>query len=90
MTDAELLENVKISLGITGTYQDNKISLHILEVKEYLADAGVTADIIASEKAIGIITRGASDLLSYEPGQGKLSEYFYQRAIQLKYQEETI
>ena len=87
MVDSELLREVKTALGIggTGTYQDNTLKIYINETKEYLRDAGVSDSIIDSESAIGIITRGVSDLWNYGQGNAQLSQYFKERAIQLVY-----
>lgn len=74
-----MLEEVKTALGITGDYQDATISIYIEEVEDFLRGAGVpTARITA-----GIVARGVSDLWNYGGADGKLSEYFYQRAAQL-------
>lgn len=78
----ELLEQIKTALGITGTYQDDTIQFYINEVKFYLKDSGVSDDVLDSQQAVGVIARGVSDLWNY--GSGKLSEYFYQRADQLR------
>lgn len=85
MADSELLSEVKTALGIGGTYQDNTLQIYINETKEYLRDAGISDSIIDSEKAIGIITRGVSDLWNYGQGNAQLSQYFKERAIQLVY-----
>lgn len=87
MTDEELLNAVKSGLGITGTYQDETLLLYIDEVKNYLDDAGVSSEIISSSASVGVIIRGVSDLWNYGMGTAKFSEYFYERAIQLKYKE---
>lgn len=87
MTDAELLSKVKIGLGITGTYQDETLSLYIEDVKNYLIDAGVSTEILNSSASVGVIIRGVSDLWNYGMGTANLSEYFIQRAIQLKHKE---
>lgn len=89
MTDAELLKEIKTNLGITGTYHDERLMGFIADVKFYLEDAGVNSKIINSSAAVGVISRGVSDLWNYGAGTGKLSEYFYQRAIQLKYPKEN-
>lgn len=81
MTDAEMLTKVKKALGITGNYQDDTITEYISEVITFLTDAGVSAGNITS----GIVARGVSDLWNYGAGEGKLSEYFMQRATQLSY-----
>lgn len=76
-----MLSQVKILLGITGDYQDDTINEYILEVKDFLIEAGVPKQYIVS----GIVARGVSDLWNYGAGDGKLSEYFIQRAAQLSY-----
>lgn len=79
-----LLDDVKTGLGITGEYQDGTLSLYISEVKEYLKAAGIPAETVESAAAVGTITRGVADLWNYGAGEGTFSEYFMQRAIQLK------
>lgn len=78
-----LLDRVKKSLGITGEYQDETLTEYINEVKEYLMDAGVPEAVVNSDVSAGVISRGVSDLWNY--GTGRLSDYFYQRATQLRY-----
>lgn len=81
MTDSEMLAGVKSALGIQGTYQDNTLTQYITEVMSFLTSAGVATELIT----VGIVARGVSDLWSYGSGDGKLSEYFLQRATQLSY-----
>jgi hypothetical protein len=81
MTDAQMLTGVKEALGITGTYQDNTLTQYITEVRDFLVSAGVPAGKIT----VGVVARGVSDLWNYGSGEGKLSEYFLQRATQLSY-----
>lgn len=88
MTEAELLNKVKYSLGITGTYQDETLRTYIREVKEYLQDAGIPVNIVNSAVTVGVISRGVADLWNYGSGGTELSEYFMQRVIQLKYRNE--
>ena len=75
------LANVKTALGITGNYQDTTLQIYIDEVVAILVDAGVTESLITD----GIVARGVADLWNYGAGEGKLSEYFMQRATQLAY-----
>lgn len=75
------LDEVKEALGITGNYQDRTIQIHIDEVVDFLTGAGVPKEKITS----GLVARGVSDLWNYGAGNGQLSDYFYQRATQLKY-----
>lgn len=77
------LADVKNALGITGEYQDATLQLYMNEVISFLADAGVSQ----SNITCGIVARGVSDLWNYGSGEGKLSEYFYQRAAQLSYKK---
>lgn len=81
MADATMVEKVKKALGIEGTYQDETIAEYVNEVTAFLTDAGVKA----SNVTPGIVSRGVADLWNYGSGNGKLSEYFMQRAAQLSY-----
>lgn len=76
-----MLTDVKKALGITGEYQDDTLTQYIDEVIDFLKDAGVTERNITS----GIVARGVSDLWNYGSGDGKLSQYFMQRASQLSF-----
>lgn len=82
-TATALLPSVKISLNITGSYQDDTIAEYIDEVVGFLKDAGV----VASDITPGIVARGVSDLWNYGSDGGKLSTYFMQRATQLSYKK---
>lgn len=73
------LSSVKEAIGLTGDYQDNTIQLWIDEAVGFLKDAGVAEKNITT----GIVARGVLDLWNYGAGDGKLSEYFVQRAAQL-------
>lgn len=80
-----LLDHIKKNNNIEGTYQDAALRGHIDEVKCYLLSAGVLEEVVNSTVAIGCISRGVMDLWNYGNGDTKLSEYFYQRAAQLRY-----
>ena len=82
MADTTILARVKTALNITGDFQDATLQLYINEVVAFLTDAGAPETFLSSDAATGIICRGVSDLWQYGAGQGKLSPYFYQRAIQ--------
>ena len=73
------LSQVKQALNITGDYQDNTIQLWIDETVAFLKDAGVKENNIT----VGIVARGVSDQWNYGAGEGKLSQYFKERAIQI-------
>ena len=75
------LNEVKAALGIVGDYQDTTLQVYCYEAVAFLKSAGVApADITA-----GGVARGVSDLWNYGSGEGKLSQYFIQRAAQLSY-----
>lgn len=84
MTDAELIEAVKVSGNVSGDYQNPTIQFYIDEVKAYLLSSGVDAEVIGSTLAKGCISRGVYDLWYPVAGQAKFSEVFYQRADQLR------
>ena len=84
ITEATLLEKVKGSLNVSGEHFDTTLQLYIDEVKAYLVSAGVREDVLSSTLAVGCISRGVADLWNYGNGDTKLSEYFYQRAEQLR------
>ena len=84
LTEAEILNIVKVSLNITGAQFDETLKLYITEVKGYMSGAGVREDVLSSTLAVGCIARGVADLWNYGNGDTKLSEYFYQRADQLR------
>lgn len=84
ITEAELLSKVKQSLNIMGGQFDATLQMYIDEVKAYLTGAGVRVDVLGSTLAVGCISRGVADLWNYGNGDTKLSEYFYQRAEQLR------
>ena len=75
------LADIKSATGITGDYQDSTIQEWVDEVVEFLKDAGVAEHHITA----GLVARGVMDLWNYGVGNGKLSPYFYQRAIQLAF-----
>lgn len=75
------LEGVKKATGLTGDFQDDTVQEWIDEVVDFLKDAGVKDANITD----GIVARGVLDLWNYGAGEGKLSEYFIQRAAQLSY-----
>lgn len=84
ITTEGLLKKVKGSLNVSGEHFDTTLQLYIDEVKAYLFSAGVRVDVLSSTLAVGCISRGVADLWNYGNGDTKLSEYFYQRAEQLR------
>lgn len=84
---ADILSKVKNALGITGNYQDETLIEYIDEVKGYMSDAGVPEAILESKISAGVISRGVSDLWSYD--KTEFSKYFMQRVTQLVYKIKT-
>lgn len=78
-----MLETIKKALGITGNYLDDTIQIYIDEVNSYLVSSGMPSDLVNTAETVGIVARGVADLWNYGAGEGKLSNYFMQRAIQL-------
>ena len=78
-----MLSKVKTGLGITGTDLDAVLQEYVDEVVGFLKNAGIAEANIPA----GLVTRGVSDLWNYGNGEGKLSDYFFQRATQLSYKE---
>ena len=84
MSDFNMLESVKESLGLSGNdYHDRTLQQHIGEATDFLIDGGVPEEIAKSEKCKGIIARGVSDLWNNGSGGTDLSPYFMRRAAQL-------
>lgn len=79
--EEDMLDKVKKGLGVTGTDLDATLGEYIAEVVAFLIDAGIPENNITA----GLVTRGVSDLWNYGSGEGKLSQYFLQRATQLAY-----
>lgn len=89
LTDEQRLRRVKNALGVTGEYQDDTLEEYIYDVMDMLRDAGVRAAVVDSDKALGAISRGVSDLWNLGAGGGVLSPVFFQRVVQLAYAPET-
>lgn len=90
MAENVMLTKVKNALGITGTYHDNTLIEYIDEVKAFMLDAGVHQSVVESASSAGVIARGVTDLWNYNGGEGRLSDYFYQRVTQLAYADEIV
>lgn len=77
-----LLSEIKSRLAITGNYHDELLTAYAADVKEYLLSAGVKKEVVESQKAVGCIAKGVSDLWERET----FSDLFRQRAIQLTFE----
>lgn len=76
----QLLARVKTARNETGEFHDGRISIFIDEVKQYLLGAGVPAAVLETDAVVGIVAIGVDNLME----EGALSDYFKQRAIQLR------
>lgn len=83
MTGAELLGKVKNGLGISGSYQDDTLTIYIEDVKAFMISAGVPQEVADSSASVGCILRGVADLWNYGSGSVGFSEYFKMRVTQL-------
>lgn len=83
MADESRLEHVKNALGITSDYQDATLMEYIDEIEAYMKSAGISEDVIASDEANGIVSRGVADMWYYSAGEAGLSDYFQMRLVQL-------
>lgn len=83
MDDTELLKEIKTRLQIEGDYHDALLLAYAEDVKAYMLSGGVKPRVINGSSSIGCIARGVADLWNYGSGEGKFSEVFYQRVIQL-------
>lgn len=88
MADAKLVEAVKLARGMTGTFeaQDNQLNAEIDTVIGLMVDGGISQEVANSEASAGVIARGIEDI---KYNNGKLSDFFWQRAIQLVYKTPT-
>lgn len=80
----ELLQEIKNRLSITDDFHNESFLSFIADVKAYMLSAGVKQSVIDSEKSIGCIAKGVSDLWTSE----KFSAFFYQRVVQLTFEKE--
>lgn len=76
----QLLARVKTARNETGEYHDGRIGIYIDEVKQYLLGAGVPAAVLETDAVVGVVAIGVDNLME----EGALSDYFKQRAIQLR------
>jgi hypothetical protein len=76
MSDGELLEKVKVGLSVSGTFNDNTLSIKTIAVKQYMLNAGITEEAIETELGIATLTVGVMDLWNLDSGEVKFSYAF--------------
>lgn len=81
--DHNLLMEIKSRLNLTGTFHDATLMGLAQDVRQFMFSAGVNPRLVNGESAIGCIARGVADLWNFGAGDGKFSEIFMQRVIQL-------
>lgn len=83
MATFNMLDHVKLCLGITDNYHDAMLQAYIHDVQFYLQDAGIPPDVTETEACGGVVARGVADLWNYGAGGAALSPFFHERAAQL-------
>lgn len=88
MADANLIKAVKLARGMTGTFEaeDARLNIEIDEVIGLMVDGGISQKVANSEASAGVIAKGIEDI---KYNNGKLSDFFWKRAIQLAYKTPT-
>jgi hypothetical protein len=86
LSDTEILQKVKIGMGIATEYQDETLRIYIDDVKAFMVSAGVPSAVVSDSAAVGCIMRGVVDLWNYGSGAAEFSEYFRMRVTQLALQ----
>ena len=84
--DATLIEELKKRLSITENYHDSLLLAYAHDVKGYMLSGGVPESVLETEKALGAIARGVSDLWRMGMGDGDFSKAFIQLVTQLRYE----
>lgn len=77
----DILAEVKKRLLITDSYHDDMLNGLISDTKAYMLSAGIS-DTDAVE-CVGLIARGVADMYNMGSGDGKFSDIFKERCIQL-------
>ena len=80
-----LLKACKHGLRISesNTAYDELIRQKIAVVENYMRNAGVSEQMLASEQAIGTIVLGIVDIFGVAPGEMKFSQVFHTLVTQL-------
>lgn len=83
MAAFDMLEHVKMCLGIMDDFHNVTLQGYISDVQMYLQDAGIPETVTHSAECGGVVARGVADLWNYGAGSAALSPFFYDRAAQL-------
>lgn len=85
MTDAELLERVKTSLGLQGNdFHNDTLNIYIEDVRHFMKSSGVSDEVLDSSASVGVICRGVADCWNYGAGTASFSDIFKLRVLQLR------
>lgn len=84
MTNAEILEKVKIGLNADDSNDnDNGLLIKTIAVKQYMLNSGVSQEQIESELGIATLTIGVNDIWTIDSGSLKFSVIFNSLLTQL-------
>jgi hypothetical protein len=85
MTDDELLIECKkgLNIPVESTAFDPTLTQKLLAVKLFMMNAGVSAENIQNDLAVGVIVMGVSDLWELKSGEVKFSPAFFTLVNQL-------
>lgn len=82
MSFDEIVTKVIKIMGLTE-YHRETVETFVLDGIDNLRCSGVKDSIIYSKRCIGLLTQYTTDNWNYNPGQGRISESFEKRVIQL-------
>lgn len=82
MTLDDIVTKVIKIMGLTE-YHRETVETYVIDGIDYLSCSGVSDSIIYSKRCIGLLTQYTTDNWNYNPGQGRISQSFERRVIQL-------
>lgn len=85
MTDDELLIECKkgLNIPVESTAFDLMLKQKLLAVKMFMTNAGVAAENMGNDLAVGVLVMGVSDLWELKSGEVKFSPVFFTLVNQL-------
>ncbi|MFD2442929.1 hypothetical protein ACFSO7_02915 [Bacillus sp. CGMCC 1.16607] len=85
MTDDQLLVECKkgLNIPVDSTAFDLLLKQKLLAVKMFMTNAGVSADRMDNELAVGVMVMGVTDLWELKSGEVKFSPAFFTLVTQL-------
>lgn len=84
MTDAEILEKVKVGLNADdSTDNDSNLLIKVIGVKQYMLNSGVSEEQVETSLGITALTIGVNDVWDLTSGALKFSTIFNSLLTQL-------